>query len=59
MQKKRIVLGMLDTQGFEMVNRVYSGGGVAPTERAQNSEIYVLRRYGYSNERENTYPEKN
>lgn len=28
MQKKRIVLGMLDTQGFEMVNRVYSGGAL-------------------------------
>lgn len=55
MEKKRIVLGMLDTQGFEMVNRVYSGGGIAPTERAQNSEIYVLKRY----DKENDYKRAN
>ena len=51
MQKnKRIVLGMIDSKGFEQDNRVYHRKGVAPTERARPyGAIPVLRKIKKAN----------
>lgn len=42
--KKRIVLGMVDENGFEQDNRLYFRGGCSPTERAGNSTILIAKK---------------
>ena len=39
-----ILLGKIDENGFEQDNRVYAGGGIAPTIRAENSRINTVVR---------------
>ena len=43
--KKLIMVGVVDEKGFDMTNRVYSGGGSSPTLRASDSVGMVLRKY--------------
>lgn len=44
-EKKIIMLGVMDSQGYELDNRVYSAGGALPTQRAGNARITVVRKY--------------
>ena len=44
-RNKRVVIGILDPNGFEQDNRVYSRGGCCPAERANNSTILVIRKW--------------
>ena len=41
---KRIVLGMVDENGFEQDNRLYFRGGISPTQRAGNSTILTAKK---------------
>lgn len=45
MQKKCLLIGLLDTQGYESDQRVYSRGGVAITVKAGNLRTQVIRKY--------------
>ena len=44
--KELIMIGIVDTEGYELDNRVYSADGVSPTQRHGNARITVLRKYG-------------
>ena len=46
MEKKLIMLGIVDEDGYELDNRTYSRKGVCPTQRAGNARITVIRNYG-------------
>lgn len=52
--KKLIMVGVVDEKGFDMTNRVYSGGGVSPTLRASDSVGMVLRKYETDKSERNT-----
>lgn len=44
MQKKTIVVGMIDTNGFIQDNKVWFRGGCAPTLRATNDKNRTIRK---------------
>jgi hypothetical protein len=43
--KRCIQIGILDTQGYELDNRVYSRGGCCVTLKAGNAKVKVIRKY--------------
>lgn len=47
MEKKCKQLGIIDNTGFEMVNRVYCGGGTSPTVTATDYKhaVKVVKRW--------------
>lgn len=45
MQKKCLLIRLLDTQGYVSDQRVYSRGGCAITVKAGNPRIQVIRKY--------------
>ena len=49
MQKKCLLIGLLDTQGYESDQRVYSRGGCAITVKAGNLRTQVIRKYERDN----------
>lgn len=58
---KRIVLGMVDENGFEQDNRLYFRGGISPTQRAGNSTILTAKKGDSMTDQQiigglNTYP---
>ena len=52
-KKELIMVGIVDAEGYELDNRVYSAGGASPTQRHGNARISVLRKYERGQERNN------
>ena len=49
MEKERLMLGIIDEEGYEKDNRVYWVGGCCPTLTCGNALIKVLRKYEKDN----------
>lgn len=45
MEKELKILGIIDADGYELDNRVYSGGGIAPCMTSGNVHKKVVRKY--------------
>ena len=43
--KRCIQIGIINTQGYELDNRVYSRGGCCVTLKAGNVKVKVVRKY--------------
>ena len=52
-KKELIMVGVVDAEGYELDNRVYSAVGTSPTQRHGNARISVLRKYERGQERHN------
>ena len=46
MEKRLKILGIIDADGYELDNRVYSGGGISPCMTTGNAKKNVVRKYG-------------
>ena len=45
MEKRLKILGIIDAEGYELDNRVYSGGGISPCMTTGNAKKNVVRKY--------------